>query len=154
MARRHVEGQEDVRKILRGLPDASRDEIVSTLEASADEIRPIMVERAPRRSGDLQSGILSRVNRQSMTARIGLIGPPKQRRSLFYGRILDLGRRAQDRWVTRRMPSGNRSRYLMRISAIAPKKFVTGRFPEARATLQDKLRGVWGRILARITGAQ
>lgn len=153
MARQVVEGAEDVKRILRALPDASRDEINQVLEESGRQFVPLMVGRAPNRKGKLRSGITARLNRQSMTLRLGVVGPPKQRRDLFYARILDLGRRARDKWVTRRTKNGGRTRrYLMRVRAIAPMKFVTGGYQGVRATMTARLKAIWPRVLQRITG--
>lgn len=164
MAKRRWKGVGRVRRIMRGLPDSMRAEIVDTLEESGLDIAAQMVGRTPDRTGALRKGIKYRVLRQSLRLRVGLIEAPKIRNKLFYGRILDLGRKAQTVRVRRRIagvaqPGGGKALpgarvavYMMRVRAIAPKRFVTGRYPDLRAVLNQRLRGIWDRALRRVAG--
>jgi hypothetical protein len=42
--------------------------------------------------------------------------------------------------------------YKMRVRGLAPKRFITGRMPDLRRTLNDNLRGIFARSLSRIAG--
>lgn len=154
------------RRIMRRLPDAMRDEIEGVLNDAGPVIQGIMRSRSPVRRGAVREGIVWRVLKGSMRLRIGLLGTKARRQRLFYGRIQDLGRRAQSVFVQRRRSGspmflrGGRKRaedivtsYRMNVRAMAPKRFITGRMPEARQALRDKLRGVWDRALRTISGA-
>ena len=143
---------------MRALPEAMREEIGDALDESGRAIAAAMVERTPTRTGALRKGIKHRVLRRQMKLRVGMIDAPKARNKLFYGRILDLGRKAQTVTVSRYVGGGasgsprRRVKYLMRVRAIAPKRFVTGRYPDLRNALNEKLRGIWDRALRRISG--
>lgn len=164
MARRPIKGIGRVRRILRGLPEAMRGEIVDVLEDGGREIAAEMAGRTPMRTGALRSGIKYRVLRRSMRLRVGLIDAPKVRNKLFYGRILDLGRKAQSVTVRRRIagvavPGGGKAgamaavaKYTMRVRGIAPKRFITGRYRDLRTKITTRLKGAWTRALGTIAG--
>jgi hypothetical protein len=164
MARSRIKGVAKVKRIMRALPDAMRDQIADALEQSGKDLAAEMSGRTPSRTGALRAGIKWRVLRKTMRLRVGLIDAPKVRNKLFYGRILDLGRKAQTVTVNRRIagvaqPGGGKAvagarvaKYTMRVRAIAPKRFVTGRYPDLRAKINDRLRGVWTRALSKIAG--
>lgn len=164
MARSRLKGLPRVRRIMRGMPDAMREEIADALEESGPELAAEMSGRAPNRTGALRAGIKWRVLRKTMRLRVGLIDAPRVRNKLFYSRILDLGRKAQTVTVNRRIagvaqPGGGKAvegarvaRYTMRVRAIAPKRFVTGRYPDLRAKINRRLRGIWSRALNKIAG--
>lgn len=154
------------RRIMRRLPDSMRNEIEEVLNDAGPVIQGIMRSRAPVRRGAVREGIVWRVLKGSMRLRIGLLGTKSARSKLFYGRIQDLGRRAQTVFVQRRRSGSpmflRRGRkwsedivtsYRMNVRAMAPKRFVTGRMPDARQALRDKLHGVWDRALRTISGA-
>lgn len=164
MAKRRWSGMNRVRRILRNLPDAMQVEMGDALEDSGREIAAAMAGRTPERTGALRKGIKYRVLRKSLRLRVGLIDAPRVRNKLFYGRILDLGRKAQTVTVRRRiagvaqpgggkaLPGARVAKYLMRVRGIAPKRFVTGRYPDLRAALNQRLRGIWDRALRRVAG--
>ncbi|MDX3908420.1 MAG: hypothetical protein QHC67_01180 [Sphingobium sp.] len=134
------------------MPDAARSEMAEVLEDGSADIQKAVLRETPRRKGALQNAIRTKVLKQTLSAKIGIIGPPAERRSVFYGRILDLGRRAQVVKAVRRAPSGKVSRYLMRVRGIAAKRFISGPRTDARALIANRLRGVWDRILKRLSG--
>lgn len=153
MARR-VQGGASIRRLFRSLPDAARDEIATVLDDGSREIERQMVARAPRRTGALQAGIKRRLRRNSLSVSIGITGTKAEKRKLFYARILDLGRKGQTVTANRRSTGGGTSRYTMRVRAIGAKRFVTGRYSDARAVLNSRLKGVWDRILRRVAGGE
>lgn len=141
--RRRVKGAASVRRVLRALPDAARAEILDVMEAGSVDLHRLIVANTPRRTGDLRAGIKRRVLKQTMRMQVGLIGTKKGRAKLFYGRILDLGRKAQSVRVNRK---GART-YVMRVRRIAPKRFVSGRYPDVRKIMNARLKGIWDRVL-------
>jgi hypothetical protein len=147
----------------------------SVLESCGRGLQSAMRARAPKDTGALRQGITYRVLAKTMRLRVGLLGTPRGRAKLFYGRIQDRGRKEQVVMVQRRrrveVPIGDgrsarilrteRGRkkkddlvttYAMRVRAMAPKRFVTGRYPDLRAAISGALRGVWQRAMRSIAG--
>lgn len=148
--RRKLEGADRIKRLFRNLPDAARAEMVEVLEGGSSDIERAIIKETPRRTGALVAAIKRKVLKQTLSAKIGIIGPPSERRSIFYGRILDLGRRAQVAKAVRRAPSGKISRHTVNVRAIAPKRFISGPRTDARTLIASRLRGVWDRILKRL----
>lgn len=147
MARR-VRGASRIKALLRALPDAYRKEMVTALDEAGAALAPAMKARAPRKTGATQAGITYKVTARSLTLKVGLLGLRRGQGGLFYSRIQDLGRKAQTVRVRRR----NSKPYLMRVRAMAGKRFVTGQFGDLRTTVTGKIRGIFGRALSRLSG--
>ncbi|MDO7843451.1 hypothetical protein [Sphingomonas immobilis] len=174
MARSKLPGIARFRRLLRRLPDETRGELVVELSVTGRQIAQAMRAKAPHKTGALRSGISEKVLPRSLRLQVGLLGTRSGRSSLFYGRIQDLGRRAQVVLVQRRrrvsfeaggrklnalLTSRGRKRaedvvatYRMKVKAMQPKRFITGRYPDLRSTLNANLRGIFGRALGRIAG--
>lgn len=148
MARR-VKGGDRIRTILRGMPSAYRKEMADVLDSGGKEIAPAMQTKAPSKSGTLRRGISWKVYPQSLRLKVGLVNTKAGRSDLFYGRIQDLGRRGQNVTIRRGRLRGK----IMRVRAMAAKHFVTGQFSDLRSTINTKLKGIFGRALARISGS-
>ncbi|KTT72621.1 hypothetical protein [Sphingomonas endophytica] len=100
--RRHVvRGSGRVRKLLRRLPEAVRHEIIVELSVTGRRILAAVRARAPRKSGRLIAGLTQKILTTTLRLQVGLIGSPRGRAKLFYGRIQDLGRTEQIVRVTR-----------------------------------------------------
>jgi hypothetical protein len=152
-----VRKSRNLKRLWRGMPGAVSAEMVTVLDRGGRALQAKMRANTPRRTGRLQAAILYRVLPKTLRLRVGLIGPKRER--LFYGRIQDLGRKAQVVTVSRRKVAGstlvNRRRvahpsYLLRVRAMKAKRFVTGRYPDLRATIGNDLRGIWDRSLKRL----
>lgn len=170
--RGRVLGAARVRRIMRGMPGAFRQEMVQSLDRSGKKLQAAVVARTPRRTGALQRGIAYKVLPQSLRLKVGLLDIKPGRSSLFYGKIQDLGRKAQT--VTYwRFVKGGRAKYLatagmslkraratlttkvtMRVRAMPGKKFVTGRYTELRGVLRDELRDIFQRALSHIASGK
>lgn len=172
--RRSVRGMSRIKRLFRRLPDALASEIVVELNVTGRDILAAVKARTPRRTGALQGGESHKVLPKSLRLQVGLLGTPKGRARLFYGRIQDLGRKAQVVLVQRRRrvkaAIGGRSTsmlrtergrkkkedivatYRMKVPAMKGKRFVTGRFTDLRRTLNANLRGIFTRALARTAG--
>ncbi len=163
------------RLLLRRMPDHLRGEIVAELHVTGRRMLQAVLARAPRLSGRLRAGLSSKVLPTSLRLQIGLLGTPTGRAKLFYGRIQDIGRKAQVVLVQRRrrvnvsirgrtvgilrtMRNGRKetqdivATYRMRVPAMEGKRFVTGRYPELRAELKGNLRGILTRSLRSVGG--
>lgn len=174
MARQRIKGIARFRRLLRRLPDAVRGEILVELHVTGREMLRAVQARAPHLTGKLRAGLQSKVLPTSLRLQIGLIGTPAGRAKLFYGRIQDLGRKAQVVMVQRRRrvtlsrrdgstystlrtdARGRKERadvvatYRMKVRAMEPKRFITGRYPDLRAALNSNMRGIFSRSLAKI----
>lgn len=103
MARRPIRGIARVRRLMRRLPDLVGQEIVVELFVTGRRMVAAVLARTPRKSGALAAGISQKVLPKSLRLQIGLLGTPRGRARLFYGRIQDLGRTEQVVRVTRRV---------------------------------------------------
>jgi len=104
MARRRstIKGAASFRRLLRRLPDSARKELAQFLgEEVGPGLATFMRAVTPIRSGALKGAIAFKLAAKSLRLRIGVIGKADASR-LFYGHILDVGRRAQRVRVTRR----------------------------------------------------
>lgn len=140
------------RKILRGLPEAFRSEMVEELTAVGAYGAKLMKNAAPMgRTGQLRNAITFKLSAKQLVLRVGIIGK-RLARSVFYAKILEFGRKAQVVQARRRTGTA----YAMRISAIpadrydfifgAPRREVRDRAIKGlRATYTRALRAVSAR---------
>ncbi len=175
MGRRPLRGLTRTKRILRRLPDDTAAEVVTELNVTGRSILNAVLARTPRRRGHLRAAIRMKVLPKSLRLQIGLIGSKAERNDVFYGRILDLGRKAQTVLVQRRrrvevtyssgatysilrLRHGRKisddivSTYRMNVPAIEPKRFITGRYPELRSELTRNMKGIYSRGLRRSAG--
>lgn len=168
--RSKIRGGRRFRRLLKALPDSMRGQLVNVLRNGGRALVSSMRARAPNRTGALRQGIQFRVLEKTLRLRVGLIGTPRGRAKLFYGRIQDLGRKGREVVVQRRrrvsvnigagevvgvlrtqrgrkVGSDIVSTYRMRVRPMAPKRFITGRYPELRSAIGNALRGIWNRAL-------
>lgn len=174
--RRPIKGIARFRRLLRRMPDTTRGEILVELHTTGRRILQAILARTPRLSGKLRGGLSSKVLPTSLRLQIGLLGTPAGRARLFYGRIQDLGRKAQVVTVQRRrrvsasigggmtadiLRTGRNGRkltedivatYTMKVPAMAGKRFVTGRYPDLRSELRTNLKGIFARSLRKVGG--
>lgn len=171
MARHPLRGIGRVRKMLRRLPDTVNAEIVVEISVTGRQMLAAVLARTPRKSGALQGGESFKVLPKSLRLQVGLLGTKRGRSKLFYGRIQDLGRKAQIVTVQRRrrvettLSTGQRisqlrtkggkklsadivSTYRMKVPAMEGKRFITGRYPDLRRILNQNLRGIFSRALS------
>jgi hypothetical protein len=160
MARRPLRGIGRIRRIMRRLPDTMRGEIIVELHVTGRQVLNAVLAKTPRKSGTLAAGISMKVLPTSLRLQVGLLGTKAGRSKLFYGRIQDLGRRAQVVTARRRLggavPQGKdgsaTTSYQLPVRAMEGKRFITGRQPELRSTLRGNLQGIFGRALAKSAG--
>lgn len=168
MARRRVRGLPEFRAQLRKLPQAVQAELLAKFEQIGSELVPAMQAKAPSKTGDLRKGITHKVYPKTLRLVVGLLGTKAGRSKLFYGRIQDLGRKAQTVVVTRLVAGGRAAwldrvstgkartarkprdlvaTYALRVPAMPGKKFVSGRYPELRQKARTELRGIYARAI-------
>lgn len=146
-----IRGSKSFRRLLRGLPDAMRTEMADVLTKAGPSAASIVERRVDvttkRRTGALRAGVKWKVFPRTLRLQVGYLGTKAGRAKLFYARILDLGRKAQTVTVKRKK---NAAPYRMQVRAIAPKRFVTGGIGGLRQTVNQRLHGVWDRVLRRV----
>lgn len=147
--RSKIKGVARLRRLLKRLPDATRQEMIVELNVAGREAVAIAQGRAPRRRGALAAGIGFKVFPKTLRLQVGLLTKAVNRR-LFYGRILDLGRKSQTVQARRRSAgSGTVSTYAMNIKGISGKYFVTGRKSDLRVRFGYSLGQVYDRALRK-----
>lgn len=151
MARRgsRLKGVKSTRRLFRAIPETMRSELVHVMQDSAPKIARQMQAHAPSRSGALRAGIKWKVLPKTLKMQVGLLGTKRGRAKLFYGWILNFGRKAKTVNARRRAPSGAVSSYLMKVRAYPAQHFVTGRYKDLRRDLNQRLRSVWDRVLRK-----
>jgi len=148
MARRRIRGDRAFKKLIRRMPEAIREEMVSQLDEAGDQILAAQRAAAPRRTGALASGLSKRLYPRSLRLRVGLIGKAINRK-LYYGRIVQSGRKAQTVTARRSTASGVSS-YQLRVRAMPGRPFVhSERAKSIRNTLGGRLKDFWNKVLAR-----
>lgn len=141
-----VRGAQAFRKRLKQLPDAVSTEILDVLGDGGQKMRAAMQARARRRTGKLAAGVKYKVFPKSLRLQVGLLGTKRARAKLFYGFILDRGRKAQTVTIKRGKRSGKR----LEIIARKGDAFITGRYPELRELINRRANYVFDRALKRI----
>jgi hypothetical protein len=163
--RRYVQGDRAFRKLLARMPEAMRRSMVEMMDGIGSEMLAEMIAAAPSRTGALRAGLSKRVSPKTMRLRVGIIGRAVARR-LFYGRIINFGRKAQTVTVSRKgahlaiggrsigrraraLSAGTKGVYRLRLSAIPANPFVTGVGRSLRRKIAGpRIDAFWGRALA------
>lgn len=141
-----VRGAQAFRRRLKRLPDAVSTEIVDVLDDGGQKVRAAMQARARRRTGALIAGVKYKVLPKTLRMQVGLLGTKKGRAKLFYGFILDKGRKAQTVTIKR----GPRAGHSMKIRARQGDYFVSGRYRELRDMINRRANLVFDRALRRV----
>ena len=145
--RSHVIGARAFRKLLSRVPAAARDDIVEMFEEAGDQIAANAKSDSPSRR--VAGAITKRVSRASLRLRVGLIGAPLNRR-LFFARILEKGRKAQNVRARRRSKSGKVTTYRMNVRVMPARPFVyTARNEAIRDSMGGRIGKFWERVISR-----
>lgn len=150
MARSRVRGARSLRRTLKALPEASREELGDTMNVIAFRLLGKAKAEVPVRTGRLKGLLSAKVLVNSLTLKLGLVNKRAQRQG-FYGFILDQGRKAQVARAKRRNQSGTVSTYSVRVRAIPRERynFVFGRIRDFRKNDLPRLRDALDRVLSR-----
>ena len=143
-----IHGFRQTKKLIRNIDAAARAEISDVLEYTGPRLQNLIKLRTPVRTGALSRGIKYRVLKKSLSLKVGVLGSPKNRGKLFYGYILNFGRKGGPAKANRKTKSG-RSNYTVNVKRLPASKFVTGAGRFIRPELQPHLDFVWDRILRR-----
>lgn len=148
--RRGMGGLAELRRAMRSLPAAAKDEIASELRSAGFDVVSAMKARAPRKTGKVAAALTYRIMNKGLKMRAGLLEETPGANTLFYGRIQDLGRKAQSVRVRRRKKRGGTASYILRVRHMEGKRFVTSRYATLRARVERNLQAVGDRIARRM----
>lgn len=137
---RRVKGDKAFTKLIGRLPDMVREEIREQMNRTGEEQLARMQSEAPVRTGALRGGLSAKVTPSGLRLKVGLVGKPINRK-LFYGRIVEFGRKGQ---TVRARRAGGKP-YLLRIKGMAPRPFV---YNVNREAIYAPFRAIWDRALA------
>lgn len=149
MARRYYyEGVRETQRLFRRLPGAATDEMAGVMKRYGPKFLAAQRGNAPVRTGRLIAGLAVRFLRRTLRLRVGYIGKAINRK-LFYGHIIQFGRKAQTVTVKRR--KGTNRPYALRVGPLAARPFVHGtrRVAAIRTQLYQDLQKFWGNVLAK-----
>lgn len=138
LARRsQVKGASSLRRALRQMPDATRDHVADALQDAGRNLLVRAKAETPLRSGKLRAALSMKVARRTLVLRVGLL-TKKAQRDLFYGYILDVGRKGKTVTISRGPRKGAR----MRIRPIPRTRydFVLGRGRDFRRSELPRVR--------------
>lgn len=151
MARSKVRGAARLRRVLKSLPEASREELGDTMNVIAFRLLGRAKAEVPVRTERLKGLLSAKVLVKSLSLKLGLVTKRTQRQG-FYGFILDQGRKAQTVQAKRKnRATGTVSRYALRVRAIPRERynFVFGRIRDFRKNDLPRLRDALERVLSR-----
>ena len=160
MASNRIQGLADAYALFDAIPQAAQDELDGLLIDIGEMAYSEQRADVPERTGALASGLRIQELLNSLRVRVGLIGLAGGRAKLFYGRIINFGRRAQVVIVSRRKPgiakrtSSGRKRaddiaatYALRVKPMPPREFITAPRPEFQAAVAQRLANFWSRVM-------
>jgi hypothetical protein len=142
---KRVRGDRAFVNLIKKLPDAAKAEVVELLQETGAQVLTEQRAMVKKRTGALSRALSMKVLPKSMRLQVGLVGKPINRK-LFYGRIIQSGRKAQ---TVRARKRGGKP-YLMKIRGTAPHNFI---YPYTREQLAAPFKSLWDRILKRTAGA-
>ncbi|TCP33272.1 hypothetical protein [Sphingomonas sp. BK235] len=141
-----VPGSKAFRRIMQQLPDEARSDLVASFDRAGRRTQAAVQARAKRKTGALRQGVKYVVRPKTLRLQVGLLGTKRGRSKLFYGFVLDKGRKAQ----TVRIARGPRTGASMKVRAIAGDRFVSGQYRDLRDSVTREVKPMLNRILARL----
>lgn len=168
-----LQGVEMLQRQFDQIPAAAQEQLGVELAIIGREIRDRQRALAPEDTGALRQGLSVQLLLEQLKVRVGIMNQRGSRRgknNLFYGRIIEFGRRAQTVTVQRRRrvtvtdgDGGQRrilrtvrrrkaaadivSTYKMKVKARAPHPFIN--IPDVQETAVQRLADLWGSTLAK-----
>ncbi|RSV15193.1 hypothetical protein CA235_09665 [Sphingomonas sp. ABOLF] len=98
-----VKGLAEAHSMFGAVPAAARDQLGVELAIIARDILAAQKRDAPNETGKLEAGLQLHLQLEELRVRVGLLNLLRGRSKLFYGRIIEFGRRAQTVLVTRHL---------------------------------------------------
>lgn len=168
MARRAVRG--NFRSLIKRLPETVAEELRAQLHESGKMLLARARARVPKRTGALSAGLSYKVPPKRLNLKVGLIGKAINRK-LYYGRMVEFGRKGQtvdvvrgglsasvraaggrsNRYKALALRMGAKGAYKLRVKPMAPRHYV---YATAREQIYRPFQKIWGRAVHRAaTGA-
>jgi hypothetical protein len=141
-----VKGRKQFARVVKAMPDEARADLVSAFGRVGRRAQAAMQARAKFKTGALRQGVKYKVLPKTLRLQVGLLGTKRGRSKLFYGFVLDKGRKAQTVTIAR----GPRRGASMKVRALTGDRFVSGEFPDLRDATMREVKPLFSRILARI----
>jgi hypothetical protein len=144
MARRRLKGDRSFKRLLKQMVPAIREECEKRLEEFGKEMASVQRQsgRFVNRSGSLRTSISYQVLRQSLKVKIGIIGKALNKK-LFYGRIIEFGRKGGGRGIKRKSP-----KYMAGVGRTRPEQFIYGH-SDQHESFKSSFNNYWDRVLSR-----
>lgn len=170
MAGEAVQGMADTYALLGELPAAARFELADLLGRLGRDILAREQAIVAKATGALQAGLSSQLLTDQLRVRVGLLGlarssGKKNLGGLFYGIIVNYGRKAQTVLVDRRRAGATKllrngrkrvedllKTYSLRVTPLAPRPFVDGPEIDVDGIATQRLADFWSGVFSR-TGA-
>lgn len=162
MVTERVQGLAEQLALFDALPDAAKDELGLLIGGFALDVLGDQRQFVPERTGALARGLSAQSQLEQLRAKIGLLGLVKGQGKLWYGRVVQFGRRAQVVLVSRRRVGaskrlrGGRKRaediaatYSLRVSPLTARNFIYVDTGEQDAQLVNRLADFWSKSLTR-----
>jgi hypothetical protein len=130
-----VDGLAETYSMFGRIPDAAREQLGVEMARIGYEVLAGQKQDVAKSTGELEQGLSLKLMIDRLRVQVGLLGLTGARSRLFYGRIVERGRRAQTVLVQRRRRVGNKLRlgpgrrkrvqdiasvYSLRVPAMAP----------------------------------
>jgi hypothetical protein len=158
-----MKGVSAIRSLLKRLPEEVRQELIVQHHLTGREVLGLQKGKVPVDTGALQRGLSMKVLPASTQLKVGLVGKPINRR-LFYGRIVQFGRKAQVVIAARThgsiegrklfgrgyknaaLKAGIKGVYRLRVKAMRPRNFI---YLLTKAQLVEPYTKIWERALLK-----
>ncbi|WP_242140867.1 hypothetical protein [Sphingomonas sp. TREG-RG-20F-R18-01] len=167
MPSERLQGLADTFALFGALPDAAREQIGVEMAMIGRDYLALQQVRVPKETGALESGLSLQLLLDSLRVRVGLTNLTGYRWDLFYGRIVEFGRKAQTVLVQRRKAANGRLRtargrkraedivasYTLNVKARAAAPFVMIDDADLDRIATQRLADFWSATLTK-AGAQ
>lgn len=160
-ARSRLRGAGSFRRLLKQLGPAVKEELAEQLDDAGVELLAAMRADVAVKTGALRAGLVKKLLRASLRVRVGMPTTLRGRANLFYGRIVERGRKSKTVTVRRKRRVSRQTyqvragefrrsggQYKMRVRAMAPRPFVFKRREALRGAINTRIRTFWDRALA------
>jgi hypothetical protein len=158
-----VDGLAATNSLFDRIPQAAREQLGVEMARIGYDVLAAQKQDVAKKTGDLETGLSLKLMIDRLRVMVGLLNLTGARSRLFYGRIVERGRRAQTVLVERRrrvsgklrLGPGRRKRaqdiatvYAMKVPALPPRPFIYVERPEIHA--EQRLANFWSTVLGNV----
>jgi hypothetical protein len=140
MAQRRIRGDRAFGRLIKQLPIAVENDIRAQLHQSGRMLLSLAQRHVPVRTGALASALSYSIPPKRLSLKVGLVGKALNQK-LFYGHIIEFGRKAGGRGVKRGTP-----KYSAGVGKLPPHHFV---YLVTREQMYAPFRGIWDAALRK-----